>query len=172
MNEDRSRISWLYEQINYWEDVALFAELPEQDKILLAGYKEELSWLILKETEEKQVVKEEKSKKGKQAKWRGSNEERACAKITKGVVVGRSKAVVVNDKWYKTDCQKPPDVLSPPYSFEVKNRPFPKSISQAMTQAISNAPEGLTGKVWWRDRASGVRYIVEVLPDFIDDHIG
>ena len=107
----------------------------------------------------------------KQSRWRGRNEERACAKMTKGVVVGRSKAVRVGDNFIQVNCQKPPDVVAPPYSFEVKNRPFPKSVSDAMSQAISNCPAGLTPKLWWRDRDTGIRYLIEIVKDFIDDHI-
>lgn len=111
------------------------------------------------------------SQERKQARWRGKNEERACAKMTKGVVVGRSKAVKVDGQWYQTDCQKPPDIISPPFSFEVKNKKLPKTVADAMSQAIRNAPTGLIGKVWWRDKESGVRYIIETVHDFIADHI-
>ena len=108
----------------------------------------------------------------KQSRWRGKNEERTCSKMTKGVVVGRSKAVKVGDKFIQVNCQKPPDVLSPPYySFEVKNKPFPKSVSDAMTQAVNNAPENMMPLVWWRDRDTGVRYIIQVVKDFMDEHI-
>ena len=107
----------------------------------------------------------------KRAKWRGKNEERACSKLVKGVVVGRSKVVKVGDKYIQVNCQKPPDVVSPPYSFEVKNKIMPKSLVKAMTQAVNNCPQGLTPKLWWRDRDSGVRYLIELVPDFLDDHI-
>jgi len=119
-----------------------------------------------------EISEKDKSREMKQRRWRGKNEERACSKMTKGVVVGRSKAVKVNDWWFQIDCTKPPDVIAPPYSFEVKNKKFPKTVASAMAQAVKNCPQGLTPKLWWRDRETGARYIIELLPDFLGDHIG
>jgi len=105
-------------------------------------------------------------------RYRGKGEEYACAKKTNGVVVGRSKAVMVRGKSYRTDCQKPPDVISPPYAFEVKNKPISKAVEKAMRQAWANCPEGLSPRVWWRDTKTGDRYLIEMVRDFLDDHIG
>ena len=125
------------------------------------------------EGEVKAETSEEVSHRVKRARQRGTNAERACAKATGGVVVGRSKAVKLGDKYVQVNCQQPPDVLSPPFfSFEVKNTPIPKKISKAMSQSIQNAPQGFTPEVWWYDRDTGETYVITIKPHWLDLHGG
>lgn len=165
------RKQWLSEQI--WELAGkdAFGNLSGNEKILLDSYKQEYQQILDKEAQEKAEKTKEISDRVKKSRARGKKEEYTCAKMTHGVVVGRSKAVQVNGRWYNTDCQKPPDVIAPPYSLEVKNRPIPKSIEKAMNQAVANAPENLMPLVWWRDKQTGDRYIIQLVRDFLADHI-
>ena len=107
----------------------------------------------------------------KLAKWRGSNLERAIAKKVHGVVVGRSKAVKVKDKWIQINCQQPPDVVNEWASFECKSRKkLPKLLKDAMTQAIRNAPNGLIPHAILFDREDRNTYIVMMFHDWLDLH--
>ena len=107
----------------------------------------------------------------KRARWRGSNFERRVAKRVHGVVVGRSKAVKVNDKWIQVNPQQPPDVLNEWLSVECKYyKRLPKWLIKVMTQAIHNAPEGLTPVAWLGDREDGSRFVIMTEHDFLDLH--
>ena len=108
----------------------------------------------------------------KRARWRGSNFERRIAKKVHGVVVGRSKAVKVNDKWIQTNCQQPPDVVTECFSFECKYmKGLPKSELRAMSQAIRNAPEGLTPVSVRGDRDGNCIYSMTEA-DWLAWHVG
>ena len=79
----------------------------------------------------------------KRAKQRGRNLERTIAKRVNGVVVGRSKAVKVQEQWIQVNPQKPPDVVNTWASFECKSRKtVPDWFRKGMHQAIRNAPDG------------------------------
>jgi len=162
----------LYNLIDRLSGYEIHGTITSKEKEILEGAKKEVAEIETKEQVGVEAERHTRSREMKQRRGRGKSEEYVCAKKTKGVVVGRSKAVNVNGKWYQTDCQKPPDVLTPPYSFEVKNQVMPKRIVSAMSQAVGNSPPGLTPKVWWRDRTDGIRYVIELMPDFLDDHIG
>lgn len=146
--------------------------LSPQESKQLRDAQARLKEIEAQEAKEKQGVEREVSRKVKQAQHRGRNAEYACAKETKGVRVGRSKAVLVGDRYVQVNCQKPPDVLSPPFfSWECKNTKIPKAISKAMKQAIDNAPESFIPQVWWYDKGSQVTYIVSLKRDFLGLHI-
>jgi len=107
----------------------------------------------------------------KLAKWRGSNFERRVAKLIKGVVVGRSKAVRVNDRWIQTDCQQPPDVVNEWLSVECKYyKKLPIWLDKVMIQAIRNAPDGLIPVAWVGGREDGSRFVIMTERDFLDLH--
>lgn len=148
--------------IKYYKDLedVWSVELTENDKVELAKAEEELRDFTMTKT-----------RRVKQAQWRGKNCERQCAKDTEGVVVGRSKAVKLGDRYVQVNCQKPPDCLAPPFfSFECKNTKFPKSVAKAMSQAIANAPDGFVGYVWWYDKESRCTYIITTRRNFLDMH--
>jgi hypothetical protein len=106
----------------------------------------------------------------KQARWRGSNFERRVGKLIHGVVVGRSKAVKVGEKWIQTDCQRPPDVVNEWLSVECKYmKALPKCMTEPLTQAIRNAPDGLIPAVFAGDR-QGNRVVIMTENDFLDLH--
>ena len=107
----------------------------------------------------------------KRARWRGSNFERRIAKLIHGVVVGRSKAIKVGDKWIQTNCQQPPDVVNQWLSVECKYyKRLPKWLIKIMTQAIHNAPNGLTPVAWVGDREDKSRFVIMAEHDFLDLH--
>ena len=106
----------------------------------------------------------------KRARWRGSNFERRIAKLIHGVVVGRSKAVRVGDKWIQVNPQQPPDVVNEWLSVECKYmKRLPKCITKPMIQAIRNAPDGFPCAVWFGDR-EGERIVQMTEHDFLDWH--
>ena len=117
-------------------------------------------------------MKTERQSEQKRAKWRGSNFERATAKKVHGVVVGRSKAVKVGDKWIQTNCQQPPDVVTECFSFECKYmKELPKGELKAMSQSIRNAPDGLTPVSVLGDR-QGNRVYLMTEADWLAWHVG
>ena len=106
----------------------------------------------------------------KLARWRGSNFERATAKKVHGVVVGRSKAVKVKDKYIQVNPQQPPDVVNEWLSIECKYRKrLPQILLDPLSRAIRNAPEGLIPVVFAGDR-EGNRVIIMTERDFLDLH--
>ena len=156
--------------------IAFLKHLEAEQRIEL-GEIAELEWCEKRvaelEAEKKadREVGEEVSTRVKMSRQRGRNAERACAKATGGVVVGRSKAVKLGDKYIQVNCQQPPDVLSPPFfSWECKNTPIPKKISKAMSQSIANCPKDFIPLVWWYDRDSGETYIIVTKPSWLDLH--
>ena len=105
------------------------------------------------------------------AKWRGSNFERRIAKLIKGVVVGSSKAVKVNDRYISVDCQQPPDVINEWLSVECKYyKHLPAWLIKVMAQAIHNAPAGLIPVAWVGDRKERNRFVIMSEQDFLDLH--
>jgi len=109
----------------------------------------------------------------KRARWRGKNYERRVAKLIKGIVVGRSKAVKVQDKWIQINCQKPPDVVNVWLSVECKYwKELPVWLDKIMTQAVRNAPASLTPVGWVGDREAKVNYVILLERDFVDLLIG
>ena len=107
----------------------------------------------------------------KRAKWRGNNYERRVAKLVHGIVVGRSKAVKVNDKWIQVNCQQPPDVVNEWLSVECKYlKTLPVWLDKVMTQAIRNAPDGLIPAAFVGGREDNSRFVIMVERDFLDLH--
>lgn len=117
----------------------------------------------------------------KLARWRGSNFERRVAKLIHGEVVGRSKAVRLEKKaaqpgeqrikWIQVNPQQPPDVVNEWLSVECKYyKRLPKWLIKIMTQAIRNAPNGLTPVAWLGDREDGSRFVIMTEHDFLDLH--
>jgi hypothetical protein len=113
----------------------------------------------------------------KRARWRGSHFERRVAKLIHGVVCGRSKAVKVSDgpegyyRYIQINPQQPPDVVNEWLSVECKYyKRLPKWLIKIMTQAIRNAPTGLTPVAWLGDREDGSRFVVMTERDFLDLH--
>jgi len=107
----------------------------------------------------------------KLSRWRGSNFERAIAKLVHGVVCGRSKAVRVDDKWIQINPQRPPDVINTWASFECKSKKsLPKWFRDGMVQAIRNAPDGHLGHMVIYDREERCKYIVQRFDDWLDQH--
>jgi hypothetical protein len=103
------------------------------------------------------------------AHQRGYYGERRIAKLVKGVIVGRSKAVITpTGKTIKINQCQPPDVVNDVFSFESKyTRSCPKMISNAMLQAKTNAPEGLTPVAVIKDSHRGTYLYVLEEKDFI-----
>jgi len=110
----------------------------------------------------------------KRAKWRGKNYGRRVAHLIKGVVVGRSKAVKIQGKFFiQVNCQQPPDVVNVWLSVECKYwKELPVWLDKVMTQAVKNAPSSLTPVAWVGDREASVNYIIMLERDFIDLLIG
>lgn len=104
----------------------------------------------------------------------GKYGERRLAKRVNGVVVGRSKAVKLPDgSWLQVNCQRPPDVVTPIFSFESKwLTRIPANIRKIMTQAVTNAPEGLTPVGVIGDRTGHEVYYVMMEKDFLELHVG
>ena len=106
----------------------------------------------------------------KLARQRGSNFERRVAKLIHGVVVGRSKAVKVNEKYIQVNPQQPPDVVNEWLSVECKYiKHLPKSVLKWITQAVRNSPTGQTPAVFAGDR-DGNRVVIMTERDFLDLH--
>lgn len=120
------------------------------------------------------MTSNEKSLRVRQSRARGRYGESRLAKKVNGVVVGRSKAVVTPDgKTIRINCQKPPDVVTSWASFESKYYTrIPKFLDKVMTQAINNAPKGLTPFGVIADRSDRVTYVVMTLKDFVELHVG
>ena len=109
----------------------------------------------------------------KQSRWRGHNYERRVARLIKGVVVGRSKAVKVSDKFVQVNCQRPPDVVNAWLSVECKHwKSLPVWLDKVMGQAIHNAPQGLTPIAWVGDREAKANYVIMHERDFLDNFVG
>ena len=105
------------------------------------------------------------------SKWRGSYGERRLAKKVKGVVVGRSKAVVVNGTTIEVNPTAPPDVVTEIFSFEskwLKNAPV--NITKVMEQSRRNCPEGLVPVGVIGDRTGHKVYYILEERDFLDLH--
>lgn len=111
---------------------------------------------------------------GRKNRANGRYGEIRLSRLVNGVVVGRSKAVVTPDgKTIKINCQKPPDVVTSWASFENKHlKHIPKIIDKMMTQAITNAPEGLIPIGHITDREARVSFFIMTERDFLDLHIG
>jgi len=113
----------------------------------------------------------ETAEERKHARARGRKLERTCAKAMRGVVVGRSKVVKVEDEYVHINVGAPPDVLAPgKFSFECKNKPLPKGVAAAINQSARNAPAGYSPYVWWYDRENGMVYIMTTKAVFLDMH--
>ncbi len=106
------------------------------------------------------------------ARFRGSNYERRIAKKAGGVVVGRSKAVKVGDKYIEVDPQHPPDVLSPFLAIECKHfKDLPVWLTEIMNQAVTNADR--TNRIpvaWLGDARCKNNYVIIRESDWIDLH--
>ena len=118
----------------------------------------------------------ETSVRVKRSRARGRYGEYRLAKRVNGVVVGRSKAVILPcGKTIKIDCQKPPDVIDGKglFSFESKwLQRVPAMLDKVMGQAIGNAPNGLVPVGVIGDRTNRVVYYILAERDFLDLFIG
>ncbi len=114
------------------------------------------------------------SREMKQRRGRGRYGEMRLAKKVNGVVVGRSKAVhLPSGKWQQVNCNMPPDVVTDMFSFESKwLLHVPANIKKVMTQAVRNAPEGLTPVGVIGDRIGHDVYYIMMERDFLVLHIG
>jgi hypothetical protein len=95
--------------------------------------------------------------------------ERRLAKLTGGTVVGRSKFIVTpKGKGIKINCNRPPDVVTDIFSFESKwLTKVPANITKVMTQAVINAPDGLTPVGVIGDRANHCVYYILMEKDWL-----
>ena len=114
------------------------------------------------------------SSESKRRRGRGRYGESRLAKKVNGVVCGRSKAVILpSGKSIKINCQQPPDVVTDMFSFESKWLVrIPVSLNKLMTQAIRNAPGGLTPVGVIGDRENREVYYIVMERDFLSLHIG
>ena len=156
----------LYAIIDHITDLSLWDELTDFEKDKLKDAQDELA--LLEQTEE-----HKESTEHKKARQRGRYGERRLAKKVNGVVVGRSKWIVIEGKGYQINCQQPPDVISPPFAFESKwLKQVPKMLDKVMTQAIRNCPKDLTPVAVIGDREQRVCYYIMTEKDWLDWHIG
>lgn len=157
-----------------WEMLTGLAQgwLSEQEKITLAGYREELARILEQERLEREAEKQEKSREMKQRRGRGKYGERRLAKVVGGTVVGRSKSIITGTgKAIKIDCQKPPDVVTDLFSFESKwLKEVPANIRKVMTQAVGNAPPNLIPVGVIGDRQQRTVYYILMEKDWLDLH--
>ncbi len=174
MVDQRSRKEWLEKEIENLTDISLFADLPQKDQHNLVLYCVEYEAILEQEHEEQNKVKTAKSREMKQRRGRGHYGETRLAKKVGGVVVGRSKYIVTpSGKGIKINCQKPPDVVNDWASFESKYiLHVPKMLQRVMTQAISNAPEGLTPWGVIGDREQRTVYYICIEKDWLELHGG
>lgn len=113
-----------------------------------------------------------------QAKSRGRGRygEMRLAKLVHGIVVGRSKAIILpNGKAIKVDQTHPCDVIDGKGfgAYECKwFKELPKFITKVMTQAVRNCPDGMIPFASLCDRTSHDKFIVMREQDFLDLHIG
>jgi hypothetical protein len=112
------------------------------------------------------------SQQNKRNRGRGRYGERRLAEKVKGVVCGRSKAVKLESgKTITLNCQRPPDVVNEWASFESKwLKSAPKAIAKVMTQAVTNAPDGLVPIGVIGDRSQKTVYYIMMERDFLDLH--
>ena len=107
----------------------------------------------------------------KRAKWRGKNYERRIAKLIRGSVVGRSKAIKTGARYTQIDCQHPPDVVNEWLSVECKYlKTLPAWLDKVMAQAVRNCPEGLVPVAWVGGREARSHYVIMTEEDFLDLH--
>ena len=110
------------------------------------------------------------------ARGRGRSAEYRWAKLTHGKVVGRSKAIILdNGKAIKVDPQHPCDVIDGKGfgAYECKwYKSLPVWLSKVMKQAITNCPEGLIPFANVCDRTTREKYVIMTEKDFLDLHIG
>jgi hypothetical protein len=107
------------------------------------------------------------------SRYRGRNAEYRLAKLVHGVVVGRSKAVVVNGKTIVVNPCAPPDVVTTMFSFESKwLKSLPVSVTKAVLQSKTNCPEGLIPITVMCDRTTHDKLFIMREQDFLDLHIG
>jgi hypothetical protein len=118
-------------------------------------------------------MKSEAQIRSKRNIWRSRNHERRVAKLIKGVVVGRSKAVQVDGQWIKVNTTRPPDVVTSWLSVESKcYKQLPRWLLKIMTQAIRNAPDDLLPVAWVTDREDRSHFVIMREEDFLEWHVG
>ena len=165
----------LYRIIDHLHDVSLWGDLTLNEQKQLEEAETELASIVAKEKTMKELEAKETRTRVKRAQYRGKNYERRVAKLIKGVVVGRSKAVPIAGRFIQINCQKPPDVVNDWLSVECKYwRELPKNITKIMSQAMANCPreQGLTPIAWIGDREAKTNYVIMTERDFLDLHIG
>ena len=116
------------------------------------------------------MQKVSKSVNSRRARGRGRYGETRLAELVNGVVVGRSKAVILpSGKGVKVNCNKPPDVVSELFSFENKYyTTLPKFLDKVMTQAVANAPDGHIPIGHVGGRTTRIHYFILREEDFLD----
>lgn len=106
------------------------------------------------------------------ARYRGKNAEYRLAKLLGGIVIGRSKAIILSSgKSIKINPQHPCDVIDGKGfgAYECKwYKSLPKFITKVMTQAVTNCPDGCVPFASLCDRTTHDKYIVMREQDFID----
>ena len=166
----------IYKEIDELTDRELNIAQPPlslTEKTKLGALRKEAGRLCGEMKEVRETAKYAKSQEMKRRRGRGRYGEQRLAKKVGGVVVGRSKAVKVGDKWIKTDCQKPPDVVTEVFSFESKwLKNVPAMLHKVMSQAVSNAPKDLTPVGVIGDREQHIVYYIMCETDFLDWHRG
>ena len=110
--------------------------------------------------------------RNKHSRQRGHYGERRLADKVGGIVVGRSKFIItLNGTPLKIDCQRPPDVVTSMFAFESKwLKKAPASISKVMTQAITNAPDGLIPVGVIGDRTEHTIYYILTEKSWLELH--
>lgn len=113
------------------------------------------------------------SNEQQKARYRGRQAEYRLAKLVHGVVVGRSKAVVVDGKTIQVNPCAPPDVVTSMFSFESKwYKSLPVSVTKAVAQSKANCPDGLIPITVMCDRTTHDKLYIMNEKDFLDLHIG
>lgn len=171
-----TEIDEIYTKLNHLIDRELGIEQPPlspTEKTELRALQKRAHELGREKVKQEAIEKEEKSREMKRRRGRGRYGEARLAKKVGGVVVGRSKAVKVGGKWIKTDCQKPPDVVTEVFSFESKwLKNVPAMLHSVMMQAVSNAPKDLTPVGVIGDREQHIVYYIMCEKDWISWHGG
>ncbi len=162
----------VYLKIDELEGKRLFQDLSTEEIGELRLLRGEAGRLAGEIEAVKETVKYEKSLEMKRRRGRGRYGEQRLAKKVGGVVCGRSKAVKLpSGEYIQVNCQRPPDVVTEMFSFESKwlKNP-PKIIDKIMTQAITNAPQGLIPVGVVGDREQRTVFYIMSEKDWLDLH--
>jgi hypothetical protein len=114
------------------------------------------------------------TERNRKSRGRGHYGEYRLARKVVGKVVGRSKAIILDSgKGIKINPNQPPDVVNDVFSFESKYLSnVPASLCKVMTQAKTNAPEGLIPVGVIADRKEHEVFYILMEKDFLDLLVG